>query len=161
VALLVTRRPERCYKFIAQTLARAAHEHASETETLLADAAAGRLHPRDLKARIARELAARYHGAAEARAAEERFNLIFRQRETPEEIASVELPGDPAGVPVTRILASRGVDMAKSNAEAKRLIQQGGVSVNGEKIETIDARLPPGEYLFKVGKRTFKRIKLT
>jgi tyrosyl-tRNA synthetase len=133
----------------------------AEAGRLLADVAAGALHPRDLKARIARELAARYRGAAAAAAAEERFNLIFRQRETPETIECVELPGDPAGLPLTRILASHGVEMAKSIAEAKRLIQQGGVSVDGVKNAAIEAKHIPGENHVNVGKRFFKRKNFT
>lgn len=133
----------------------------AEAARLIAEVGEGKLHPRDLKARIAFELAARYRGQSEAQAARERFDRIFRERAIPEEIESVTLPGAPEGTPLTRILASPGVEMAKSIAEAKRLIQQGGVSVDGNKVDAIDQSLPPGEYLIKVGKRLFKRIKLT
>lgn len=133
----------------------------AEAAGLLRQVGEGSLHPRELKARIGQELAARYHGAAEGQAARERFDRLFREREIPQDIETVELPGAPEGTPLTRILTSPGVDMAKSNAEAKRLIQQGGVSVDGEKVGAIDATLAPGEYLLKIGKRHFKRIKLT
>ena len=133
----------------------------AEAERLVAASRDGRLHPRELKARIAQELAARYQGAAAARAARERFDRLFRERETPAELETVELPGEPGGTMLTRLLASTGVDLVKSISEAKRLIEQGGVSVNGEKIGAIDHKLENGEHLIKVGKRHFKQIKLT
>ena len=133
----------------------------SEADRLLAEVAAGRLPPRELKARIAHELAARYHGAAAADEARAAFDRLFREREIPQQIEEATLPGVPDGMPLTRLLASEGVAMAESVAAAKRLIQQGGVSIDGEKIAAIDHRLSPGQYLVKVGKRQFKRIRLT
>ena len=132
----------------------------AEAARLLAEVGEGRLHPRDLKARIAFELAARYRGASEAEAARNRFDRVFRQHEAPAEVEEVELSAEASGkLWVAKVMVGAG--MATSNREARKLVEQGGVSVNGEKLATADVDLEPGEYMIKVGKRHFKRIKLT
>jgi tyrosyl-tRNA synthetase len=132
----------------------------SEADALLREVSEGRMHPRDLKARIAFELAARYRGESEAQAARERFDRIFRQREAPEEVGEAVLEAGPEGkIWVVKVIVAAG--LVASNREARKLIDQGGVSLDGEKLTNPDLDLVPGEYLVKVGKRHFKRIKLT
>ncbi len=129
-------------------------------DLLLAEVAAGSLHPRDLKARIAGELVARYHGQPAAREALDHFNRVFKERELPEQIEEVELPLDgAAAMPLLRVLVLAG--LAASGGEARRLIQQGGVSMNGERIADHQVELAAGEHLVRVGKRQFRRIHLT
>jgi tyrosyl-tRNA synthetase len=132
----------------------------AQADALVRDVAEGRLHPRDLKARIAFELVARYRGETEAQAARDRFDRIFRQREAPAEIGEVDVAAGPEGkLWVVKAIVAAG--MAASNREARKFIEQGGVSLDGEKLTNVDLDLLPGEYLVKIGKRHFKRIKLT
>jgi tyrosyl-tRNA synthetase len=130
-----------------------------EVARLLDDAQNGAIHPRDLKARIARELTARYHGEAAAGLAESHFDKVFRSGENPDEIEEARLRLDGPAMRLTSALV--GADLAKSNAEAKRLIRQGGVRVDDARISDEDHELPPGTYLVRVGKRHFRRIHLS
>ncbi len=128
-------------------------------DELLGQTRDGRLHPRDLKARIAGELVARYHGAGAAREAAAHFDRVFRQRDTPEEIEEASVAGEAEGLALVRALAQTG--LAASNGEARRLITQGGVSVDGERVADANLVLRPGAYLVKVGKRRFKKVVVT
>ena len=114
-------------------------------------------HPKKAKSELAKEIVARYHGPAAARQAEEQFEQVHARRELPDEIEerSVSLEGA-ATVPLARTLAQLG--LASSGSEARRLIAQGGVSVEGERISDPNAKLPAGVHLLKVGKRKFTRV---
>lgn len=118
---------------------------------------AGKLHPKAVKQQLARELTARFHSPEAARKAEENFERVFRQRELPEDMPQVNMPASPDGIWLPKLLAEAG--MVKSNGEARRLIKQNAVTVDGEKIAddnyTVDAA---GEVLLKVGKRRFCRV---
>jgi len=103
---------------------------------------AGEVHPRDVKQRLAREITARYHGEAAARAAEEEFARVFRARELPEEIPDVPLSRTrlPDGtIRLAHLLVALG--LAESNGEARRVISQGGVRLDGKRIPQDRARL--------------------
>jgi tyrosyl-tRNA synthetase len=114
----------------------------------------GDLHPRDAKRRLARQLVARYTSEKTALKAEQEFDQIFLKKDVPDEMESYELP-DP--VALVELMASAG--LAKSKSEARRLIQGGGVSLDGEKIQDIDHVVAPdGETVLKVGKRKFLRL---
>ena len=122
------------------------------------DIAAGQRHPMDVKADLAGHIIANYHGAAAAEAARDEFNRVFRKRETPEDIEtkeiSISLP-----VRLTKLLASQ--NLAPSITESQRLIESGAVHVNSERVTDSKAEISaPGEYLFKVGKRRFLRLRL-
>ncbi|MFQ5585261.1 MAG: tyrosine--tRNA ligase [Thermodesulfobacteriota bacterium] len=117
----------------------------------------GEIHPREAKAELAREMVARYHGADAARRATEEFNALFREGQVPEEIDLVAIPREGESMWLPKVMVMAG--LAKSNSEARRLIQQGGVSVDGRKEADPTKELPAdGEYLLKVGKRFFKRV---
>jgi tyrosyl-tRNA synthetase len=107
---------------------------------------------------LAREIVERYHGPAQARAAEEQFEQVHARRELPDEIEekSVERESGAADVPLARTLAQLG--LASSGSEARRLIAQGGVSIEGARESDPNKRLGPGVYLLKVGKRKFTRV---
>ena len=120
-----------------------------------------REHPKKAKSELAKEIVARYHGAEAARAAEEQFELVHKRREVPEEVEERAV-GREAGaeaVPLAKTLAQLG--LAASGTEARRLIAQGGVSVEGERVSDPNAKLVPGTYLLKVGKRKFTRVTVT
>ena len=117
-----------------------------------------REHPKKAKSELAKEIVARYHGQEAARVAEEQFELVHRRREVPEEVEEREVSRDAGSdaVPLAKTLAQLG--LAASGSEARRLIAQGGVSVEGERVSDPNARLSPGVHLLKVGKRKFTRV---
>jgi tyrosyl-tRNA synthetase len=118
-------------------------------------------HPRKAKSELAKEIVARYHGSETARAAEEQFELVHKRREVPEDVEQREVSRDAGAdaVPLAKTLAQLG--LASSGSEARRLIAQGGVSVEGERVSDPNAKLSPGVYLLKVGKRKFTRVTVT
>jgi tyrosyl-tRNA synthetase len=120
-----------------------------------------REHPKIAKSELAKEIVARYHGPEAARAAEEQFDLVHKRREVPddveERVISREAGAD--ALPLAKTLAQLG--LAASGSEARRLIAQGGVSVEGERVSDPNAKLSPGVHLVKVGKRKFIRVTVT
>ncbi len=116
------------------------------------------VNPRDLKRRLAWELVRMYHGVEEANKAQEEFDKIFVRKEIPEEIDEFEIDIENSKIRVVELLVMTG--LASSKSEAKRLIQLGGVSIDGAKINDIDAQVELGKsFVLKVGKRKFLRIK--
>ena len=113
-------------------------------------------NPRDAKARLAFEIVQLFHGYEKAKRAEEHFNRVFRQREIPEDIPVYKL--DSEGELLIDILYKAGVVPSKS--EARRLIRQGGVKINGEPVsnETLEIKNPREPIVVKVGKRRFLKI---
>jgi len=113
-------------------------------------------HPMDAKRALAREMVSRYHGLDAAHKAEHDFLQQFRQKEVPEDIPVLQLTGD-GPVWICRLLGEAG--LVESNGEARRLIQQGGVKLNGEKLTDADLEVEAvGELLLQAGKRRFARI---
>ncbi len=123
----------------------------------------GTLHPRDIKRRLAREIVTIYHGKAAATAAEEAFDRVFVAKELPEQVPEVLLEADDlegGRIWIVKLLVLAG--LVESNSEAKRLISQGGVSVDGRRITDIDTDLVVTDgMVVRVGKRRFARIRLT
>ena len=115
-------------------------------------------HPKAAKMALAREIVERYHGAQAARTAEDSFEQVHARREVPDEIEERELPreGGAERLPLLKALSKLG--LAASGSEARRLIAQGGVTVEGERVSDPNAALPPGSHLIKVGKRKFVRL---
>lgn len=116
----------------------------------------GGRHPMESKKALARELVARFHGSAAAVQAEEDFVQQFKQKEIPDDIPVVRFAaGDP--VWVCRLLSDAG--LVASNGEARRLVQQGGIKLNGEKIGNPDLEVQAaGEVILQAGKRRFARV---
>jgi len=114
-------------------------------------------NPRDVKVRLAGEIVGRFHGAAAARSALEDFERRFRDGAIPDDLAEqvIEVQGD--GAPIVQILKSSGV--CPSTSDAQRMIEQGGVRVNGEKVSDKSLRLDAGAvYVLQVGKRKFAKV---
>jgi tyrosyl-tRNA synthetase len=114
-------------------------------------------HPMDAKRALAREVAAQFHGAAGARDAEERWVRRFSQRRL-EDAPVSEVPPTEGEAPLSRLLAERG--MAGSRKEAERLIAQGAVSIDGQKVPDPGAkvRLRAGDdLLVRAGKLKAQR----
>jgi tyrosyl-tRNA synthetase len=130
-----------------------------EIESMRRRVASGDLHPRQAKSDLARRIVADYHGEAAAAQATAEFERIFARKEAPDEVREVRLPGSVAPLWVPKLLVSLG--LAKSNGEARRLIEQGGVSIDGERLSDPAreiAAAAPATHLIKVGKRHFVRV---
>lgn len=115
-------------------------------------------HPRDAKVRLGRELVALLHGADEADGAAQAFDRQFRGGELPEDIPEHSWPAEGA-LPLAHLLRELG--LAASGGEARRLVEQGGVRLDGEVAgEPMMMVDPPGsELLLQVGKRRFARVR--
>lgn len=114
----------------------------------------GDLHPRDVKMELAREIVSIFHGDEAARQAEEHFKRVFQQRRLPE-----DMPEYRVREPVRIVDIMADADLTRSKSQARRLIQQGGVRVDDERITDIHAEVAPaGEHVLQVGKRRFLRL---
>lgn len=120
---------------------------------------AGGAHPMESKKALAREMVMRFHGDTAAKQAEEDFIRQFRQKEVPEDIATIKFSsGEP--VWICRLLSEAG--LTTSNGEARRLVQQGAVKIDGEKLDNPDFEVSPqGVIILQAGKRKFARIEFT
>lgn len=117
------------------------------------------LNPRDAKFELARELVARFHGAAVGDSAQADFVRRFRDGGLPSDLETVVLASPERGLDIVHLL--RGATLVASNSEAVRMIEQGGVRIDGERIASRDVILPVGSnVVVQVGKRRFKRVKL-
>ncbi|WP_382162365.1 tyrosine--tRNA ligase [Hydrogenophaga sp. ANAO-22] len=113
-------------------------------------------NPKDAKVALAKEITTRFHSAAAAEAAEQDF--INRSKGgVPDEIPEVSLSGVPLGI--APLLKSAG--LAPSNSEANRLIDGGGVRVDGAVVSDKGLKLPAGTFVVQVGKRKFARVTLS
>jgi tyrosyl-tRNA synthetase len=116
-------------------------------------------NPRDYKVRFAQEIVARFHGSASAKSALENFEARFKQGLIPEDLEEQELAAGEAGYPIANLLKDLG--LASSTSESNRLILQGGVKVDGEKISDRQVALKAGaSYIVQVGKRKIAKVKL-
>ena len=123
-----------------------------------ADVSAGR-NPRDVKVAFAQEIVGRFHGADAAQHALADFEARFRQHEIPEDIAEVKLAAGAEGLPIAMVLKQAG--LTASTSDALRMLAQGGVKMDGEKISDKSLRLERGaNVVLQVGKRKFARVSL-
>ena len=116
-------------------------------------------NPRDIKVRFAKEIVARFHDRAAAERALEDFESRFRHGGVPDDLREqvIEVPAE--GVVIGQVLKSSGV--CPSTSDALRMIEQGGVRVNGDKVSDKNLRLAPGStYVLQVGKRKFAKVTL-
>lgn len=121
------------------------------------DLEAGRVNPRDAKMALAREIVSMYHGQEAARVAEREFVRVFSERELPSEIEEIVLPaGEPVWAPRLLVLCN----LAKSTSEAKRLISQGAVRVDGSRIRDSEEEIQLKDgMVVRVGRRRFARVR--
>jgi len=130
----------------------------------------GTVHPNDAKRRLAREVVDLYHGPGAGVVAEERFNVVHREHEIPDEVPDVRVPAsvfgeEKDGVRVAYVPALlEAMGLVASRSEARRLQAQGGVRVDGEQVPQEDIRIegdPPGQLagsVWQVGRRKFARL---
>lgn len=125
-------------------------------ESLKKGLADGAIHPKKAKEDLAVEIVERYWGKEAAIKAKEEFEHIFRDRELPEDIPVFEYAWREPEVWVPKLL--KEASATTSTSESVRLIKQGGIVVDGSKLDDPDRKLPRGEYLFRIGKRKFLRV---
>ncbi len=114
-------------------------------------------NPRDIKFLLCEEIVERFHDRAAADAARETFIARFRQGEMPEDIPELDYDAGAEGVGIATALSHCG--LTASNSEAFRMIQQGGVRIDGEKVSDRGLVLPSGfQGVLQVGKRKFCRL---
>ena len=121
----------------------------------------GTAHPMKVKGDLASRVVADFHSPQAAKEAEQHFSRIFRQRENPEEMPAFRINSYGKDVQVTNIIVQ--VQFASSKSEARRLVKQGGVAIDGEKITDPMHSIPPDQvstFVLKVGKRKFAKIHL-
>jgi tyrosyl-tRNA synthetase len=126
----------------------------AEIEEYEGEVAAGSLHPRDLKMRLAREIVSIYHGEDSAAKAEEAFRTVFQEQGEPEDMPELRLA---PGQTVVEVLLAAG--LAKSKGEARRLIAQNGVHLGEDSLDDPNQlmNISRGKVL-RVGKRRFVRL---
>ena len=132
-----------------------------EEAELVADIAADRLHPKDAKSALAKQVVSFYHGAKAADAAAAEFERVFAEGKLPSDIPEVVIPCDKrdadGNIRIVDLLTAAG--FASSNGEARRLIRQGAVRLDDRLIsdETLELSISGGEIL-QVGKRRIGRL---
>ena len=130
---------------------------ASEIKTLESDMQEGSIHPKEVKIKLAKELTARFYGPDAAEKAEEIFEQVFKHHGLPEDIPELYLNKDEGEVWLPKLLVKAG--LTESTSEARRLIKQQAVSLDGEKVQDMEYMVQPSEeILVKVGKRRFAKI---
>ncbi len=114
-------------------------------------------NPRDVKFDFAKEIVTRFHGLQAAEAAAADFETRFKRDEIPENIPEVNLNSEGSGLTLPRLLKQAG--LTASTSEALRLIEQGGVRIDGEKVVNKSLTFGPGKrFVVQVGKRKFARV---
>ncbi len=117
------------------------------------------MNPRDAKVRLGELIVAGFHGEAAGRAAREEFEKVFSRRESPSEIEERALPFPAGGIALQKLLVLAG--LAASGNEARRLIRQGGIEIEGEKATdpALMVKLAAGETkLIRAGKKKFLKL---
>ena len=120
---------------------------------------AGGRNPRDIKATFAKEIVARFHDKAAAERAESDFDARFRQGAIPDDLPEVSVSAGGKPMAIAQVLKSAGLNA--STSEALRMIEQGGIRIDGEKVSDKSLQLAPGAtVVLQVGKRKFARVTL-
>ena len=130
----------------------------AEIEGWRQEAEAG-ANPRDVKVRLAEEMVERFHSREAARRAHENFVARFRKGAMPDDMPELELDSSGDGMPIANLLKEAG--LVSSTSEALRMIKQGAVRIDGERVEDRSLVCAPGSVaVYQVGKRRFARVKL-
>ncbi|MFN3729555.1 MAG: tyrosine--tRNA ligase [Fimbriimonadaceae bacterium] len=133
-----------------------------EVRSLIAGCDSGEINPRDVKRRLARELVELYHSAAEAEAADEHFLKTFSRREQPTDAEPGVIPADmvvDGQVPLANLIVALGLE--ESTGRARKLVESGAVSIDGDKVTDPRARLAVADVegrVLRVGKHRFRKL---
>ncbi|MGD8671838.1 MAG: tyrosine--tRNA ligase [Thiogranum sp.] len=130
----------------------------ADIEKLKSEMHAGR-NPRDIKFELGRELVARFHSQGEADRAQQNFIARFQKGALPEDIPEVQLSADGDGLPLANVLKQAG--LTSSTSEALRMVKQGAVRIDGERVEDAGLIVAAGTAaVYQVGKRRFARVSI-
>ena len=130
-----------------------------QIEAMKQEVSSGALHPMEAKRSLAKSIIRDFHSPEAAETAEQEFKRIFSQRQAPTEVEEKAMPASAEPQLLSKLIAAAG--LAPTNKEAQRLIAQGGVLVDEEKVDDVKFSLDATAgktYLVKVGKRRFARI---
>ncbi|VAW38610.1 Tyrosyl-tRNA synthetase [hydrothermal vent metagenome] len=117
----------------------------------------GKVHPKEVKMRLARELTARFHDQQAADLAARQFDQVFKKHELPDDIPECRLEVAEDVIWLPKLLLEAG--LVNSTSDGRRMLRQNAVSVDGKKISVVDTDIPArGRVLLKVGKRRFCRV---
>lgn len=127
-----------------------------DVDAVKGDVASGRLHPKKAKSNLAKIIVAQYYGMKEAEREEKNFEKVFVRKETPEDAPLIAVPQDEMNI-VDLLMEAK---LCGSRAEAKRLIRQGGITVDKERIKDVDytVKITKGGREIKAGRLRFIRI---
>ncbi len=145
--------PDSAMPIYFKLISRYAPAQVAEVERALAE---GTRHPRDIKMELAREVVGIYYGDEHQTEAEAQFKRVFQRGDAPEEMPVLEYSDSPL---LIDFLAQHG--LAASKGEARRLVQQNGVRLDGQTLADINAHLHVADGVLQVGKRKFVRVKKT
>jgi tyrosyl-tRNA synthetase len=118
----------------------------------------GVLHPKKAKMELAHNIVAGFHGEVAAKTAGEEWDRVFSKRETPEDVPEFKIPAGAAKRLAVILVETK---LAPSRAEAERLIKQGGVEIDGARIDDVKYEInlaQPTQYLLRAGKKKFLRL---
>ncbi len=135
-------------------------EPLSRIETWRKDIRENKLNPRDLKSGLANLIVSDFWGKEQAKEAAQEFDKVFKQKEVPSEVEEILLRGE--DIVLLDLLVNK--DILPSRGEAKRMIRQGGVYLDGKRIEDISFKIEwkkKREQILKIGKRKFYKLKLS
>ncbi len=116
-----------------------------------------RIHPKDLKSNLAKMIVSDFWSEEEAEGVAQEFERVFKRKEIPEDIEQIDIPAHKASL--IELLVERNI--LPSRGEAKRMVRQGGVYLDGRRIEDIESKLDfskKNEYILKIGKRRFFKL---
>jgi tyrosyl-tRNA synthetase len=129
-----------------------------EITALKADMEAGKIHPKAVKVRLAKELVTRFHDREAADAAEKNFEQVFARHQLPDDIPEKEIAAQEESIWLPKLLLE--AELVKSTSDGRRMVKQNAVSVDGTKVSDVNAEIPArGEVLLKVGKRRFCKVR--
>lgn len=133
-------------------------EHPDSIEAMKSDIEKDKVNPRDLKMKLAKAVVKLYHGEEKALEAEQYFKSVFQKKNIPDDIAEMEVSIEECEEGlffIPKIVT--GLKLSPSTSEARRLLKQGGIKLNGEKVENDKIALETGD-IIQVGKRKFAKI---
>ncbi len=128
-----------------------------EIEKMKEEVEEGRFHPKEAKKRLAKYIVTQYHSEEAAKKAEEEFERVFSKRQAPSEAPEVEVKAGELRLPVFL----QEVGMVKSRSEARRLISQKAIDLDGTPVKEEVIQVTPGEHILKIGKKRFLKLKVS
>lgn len=130
----------------------------SDISKMKTEAESGRLNPRDAKVRLAKEIVSIYHSKGEAEKAHQEFERVFKAKGVPEKIKIYTI-GKGQKVWIVQLLEKQ--NLVSSRSEARRLIKQGAVKIDGDRVSDENLKFSPKDNsIIQVGKRRFLKIKI-